>query len=79
MRFFFSEPVQGPAGHSIPLLLLKRRVKQMIEQENPAKPLTDDHISRMLREQGVEVTRRTVAKYREDLNIPSTHRRRKRP
>ena len=79
LRFFFSEAVQGPAGNSIPLLLLKRRVKQMIEQENPAKPLTDDHISRMLREQGIEVTRRTVAKYREDLNIPSTHRRRKRP
>ena len=78
LRFFFSEGVQGPAGNSMPLLLLKRRVKQMIEQENPAKPLTDDHISRMLREQGIEVTRRTVAKYREDLNIPSTHRRRKR-
>ena len=79
LRFFFSEAVQGPAGNLIPLLLLKRRVKQMIEQENPAEPRTDDHISRMLREQGVEVTRRTVAKYREDLNIPSTHRRRKRP
>ena len=79
LRFFFSEAVQGPAGNSIPLLLLKRRVKRMIEQENPVKPLTDEHISLMLREQGVEVTRRTVAKYREDLNIPSTHRRRKRP
>ena len=78
LRFLFSEEVQGPAGHTIPLLVLKRRVKQMIEQENPAMPLTDDRISRDLREQGIEVTRRTVAKYREDWNIPSTHRRRKR-
>ncbi len=78
LRFFFSEAVQGPAGNSIPLLVLKRRVKQMIDQENPATPLTDDHISRMLRDQGIQVTRRTVAKYREDLNIPSTHRRRQR-
>ena len=78
LRFFFSEAVQGPAGAAVPLLLLKRRVKKMIEGENPAAPLTDEHISKMLKEQGISVTRRTVAKYREDLNIPSTHRRRRR-
>ncbi len=77
LRFFFSEAVQGPAGASIPLLLLKRKVKKMIEQEDPTKPLTDDRISQILKENGISVTRRTVAKYREDLNIPSTHRRRK--
>ena len=78
LRFFFSEAVQGPSGASVPLLLLKRRVKTMIESENPAVPLTDEHLSKMLKEQGISVTRRTVAKYREDLNIPSTHRRRRR-
>jgi RNA polymerase sigma-54 factor len=78
LRFFFSEAVQGPAGASVPLLLLKRKVKKMIGEENPAHPLTDDHISKMLREDGIQVTRRTVAKYREDLQIPSTHRRRRR-
>ena len=77
LRFFFSEAVQGPAGASIPLMLLKRKVKKMIEQEDPTKPLTDDRISKILKENGVSVTRRTVAKYREDMNIPSTHRRRK--
>lgn len=77
LRFFFSEAVQGPAGASIPLMLLKRKVKKMIEQEDPTKPLTDDVISQILKENGISVTRRTVAKYREDMNIPSTHRRRK--
>ncbi len=77
LRFFFSEAVQGPAGATVPLLLLKRKVKKMIEEEDPARPLTDDHISKMLRQDGIQVTRRTVAKYREDLNIPSTHRRRR--
>ena len=77
LRFFFSEAVQGPAGATMPLMLLKRRVKKMIEEEDAARPLTDDHISKILRESGVSVTRRTVAKYREDMNIPSTHRRRR--
>ena len=77
LRFFFTEGVQGPGGASLPLLLLKRKVKKMIEDEDPAKPLTDDKLSQMLREEGIHVTRRTVAKYREDMNIPSTHKRRR--
>ena len=62
----------------MPLVLLKKRVQKMIEAEDKGKPLTDDKISQMLRGDGIHVTRRTVAKYREDLNIPSTHRRRQR-
>ena len=76
LRFFFSEAVQGPSGGGIPLQTLKRMVKKMIEEEDTTKPLTDDHIAAKLQEQGIEVTRRTVAKYREDLKIPSTHHRR---
>jgi RNA polymerase sigma-54 factor len=79
LRFFFSEAVQGPSGAATPLLVLKRRVKQMIEAEDAAKPLTDEQITKMLREEGIQVTRRTVAKYREDMKIPSTHQRRVRP
>ncbi len=78
LRFFFSEGVQGPSGSSIPLMLLKRKVKRMIEEEDATQPLTDDQISKILRESGIMVTRRTVAKYREDMGIPSTHRRRRR-
>ena len=47
-------------------MLLKRKVKKLIEEENPQKPLTDDQIAAMLQDQGIRVTRRTVAKYRED-------------
>jgi RNA polymerase sigma-54 factor len=76
LRFFFSESVQGPEGAGTSLLILKRRVKKLIEEEDPARPLTDDQITRVLQSQGIQVTRRTVAKYREDMKIPSTHQRR---
>jgi RNA polymerase sigma-54 factor len=76
LRFFFSEGVNGPEGSSTPLMLLKRKVKKLIEDEDPRKPLTDDLIASMLQAQGIDVTRRTVAKYREDMRIPSTHQRR---
>jgi RNA polymerase sigma-54 factor len=76
LRFFFSEGVHGPEGSSTPLMLLKRKVKKLIDEEDPRKPLTDDLIASMLEAQGIDVTRRTVAKYREDLRIPSTHQRR---
>jgi RNA polymerase sigma-54 factor len=76
LRYFFSEAVQGPSGAATPLLLLKRRVKKMIENEDRTKPLTDEQITALLQGEGIEVTRRTVAKYREDMKIPSTHQRR---
>jgi RNA polymerase sigma-54 factor len=76
LRYFFSEAVQGPSGAATPLLLLKRRVKKMIENEDRNKPLTDEQITALLQAEGIEVTRRTVAKYREDMKIPSTHQRR---
>ncbi len=76
LRFFFSEGVNGPEGAGTPLMLLKRKVKKLIEDEDPRKPLTDDQIASLLQGQGIDVTRRTVAKYREDMRIPSTHQRR---
>ena len=76
LRYFFSEAVQGPSGGSTSLINLKRLVKKMIDEEDVARPLTDDQIAQRLHEQGISVTRRTVAKYREDMRIPSTHQRR---
>lgn len=76
LRFFFTESVQGVRGGETSLLILKRRVKRIIAAEDPHHPLTDDQLTRILHQQGIDVTRRTVAKYREDMNIPSTHRRR---
>jgi RNA polymerase sigma-54 factor len=76
LRYFFSESVNGPEGGATSLLILKRRVKKLIEEEDPSRPLTDEQLTRILQTQGIQVTRRTVAKYREDMKIPSTHQRR---
>jgi len=78
LRFFFSEGSNGPEGADTPLLVLKRKVRKLIEEEDASHPLTDDQLAAMLGAQGIQLTRRTVAKYREDMNIPSTHQRRRR-
>jgi RNA polymerase sigma-54 factor len=78
LRFFFTEGSNGPEGADTPLLVLKRKVRKLIEEEDAKHPLTDDQIAEMLQQQGIRLTRRTVAKYREDMKIPSTHQRRKR-
>src|SRR5271157_4750278 len=78
LRAFFSECSNGPEGGNTSLLILKRRVKKLIAEENPQHPLTDEQLASMLNDQGIKLTRRTVAKYREDMNIPSTHQRRQR-
>ena len=52
LRYFFSEAVQGPLGGGTPLLLLKRKVKKMIEEEDRTKPLTDEQITALLQGRG---------------------------
>src|SRR5947208_639551 len=76
LRFFFSEAVNGPMGNGTSLLIVKRKVKKYIENEDARNPLTDEKIAQMLKEEGISVTRRSITKYREDLKIPSTHQRR---
>ncbi|MGA2170827.1 MAG: RNA polymerase sigma-54 factor [Terracidiphilus sp.] len=78
LRFFFSEGSNGPEGADTPLLVLKRKVRKLIEEEDARHPLTDDQLAAMLQAHGIQLTRRTVAKYREDMGIPSTHQRRRR-
>src|SRR6202789_830119 len=78
LRFFFSEGSNGPEGADTPLLVLKRKVRKLIEEEDVRRPLTDDQLAALLQVQGIQLTRRTVAKYREDMGIPSTHQRRRR-
>jgi RNA polymerase sigma-54 factor len=78
LRSFFTEGSNGPEGADTPLLVLKRKVKKLIDEEDAKRPLTDDQLALMLKGQGINLTRRTVAKYREDLRIPSTHQRRRR-
>jgi RNA polymerase sigma-54 factor len=78
LRRFFSEGSNGPEGADTPLVVLKRKVRKLIEEEDARHPLTDDQLAALLQSQGIQLTRRTVAKYREDMNIPSTHQRRRR-
>jgi len=78
LRAFFSEGANGPEGADTPLVVLKRMVRKLIDEEDARHPLTDDQLAAMLQSKGIQVTRRTVAKYREDLHIPSTHQRRRR-
>ena len=56
--------------------IARGELKKLIDEEDPSRPLTDEQITRILQSQGIQVTRRTVAKYREDMRIPSTHQRR---
>ena len=76
LRFFFSEAVRGTNGQSTSLTLVKLKVKRLIDNEDPHKPLTDEKIATLLKDDGISVTRRSITKYREDLKIPSTHQRR---
>lgn len=79
LRFFFSEAVTGTNGRAgTSLTLVKQKVKRLIAQEDPRKPLTDEKVAALLKEDGIAVTRRSITKYREDLKIPSTHQRRER-
>ncbi len=58
-----------------PQLAIRAKIKKLIADENPRKPLSDNTIANLLKEEGIDVARRTVAKYRESLNIPSSSER----
>lgn len=70
LKSFFSESMQKESGETVSTREIKKILQDTIEAENKSKPLTDDHLARMLKEKGYNIARRTVAKYREQLNIP---------
>jgi RNA polymerase sigma-54 factor len=78
-RFFFSSQLAGSDGEEQSSTAIRARIKRLIGQENPAKPLSDAKITKMLEEEGTNVARRTVAKYREAMNIPPSSERREKP
>ncbi|MCD6117423.1 RNA polymerase factor sigma-54 [bacterium] len=77
LKYFFSERLETDSGESVSNKLIKSRIKEIIEKENPKKPFNDQKISEMLKEDGYRVARRTVAKYREQMMIPVARLRRK--
>ncbi len=70
LKFFFSEGVANEEGEDVSNREIKKHLEEAINNENKKKPLTDDALAKIMKEKGYPIARRTVAKYREQLNIP---------
>jgi RNA polymerase sigma-54 factor len=78
LKYFFTASIAATSGEdSHSAEAVRHRIRQMIESEKPERILSDDIIVTMLRSSGIDIARRTVAKYRESLNIPSSVQRRR--
>ncbi len=77
LKYFFTERIQTDDGEEISTRKVKERITEMIESEDPKKPMSDEKISQVLTGEGFPVARRTVAKYREQLDIPVARLRKK--
>jgi len=75
LKYFFSTELNASGGGNTSSVAIQTLIKEMITNEPPTKPISDMKICKALEEQGFEVARRTVAKYREQMNIPSTSKR----
>ncbi|MBD3223337.1 MAG: RNA polymerase factor sigma-54 [Caldithrix sp.] len=76
LKYFFNERIENEAGEEISTRKIKARIKELVEAEDPKKPLSDEKLSKVLKEEGFPIARRTVAKYREQLQIPVARLRR---
>src|SRR5499427_8065543 len=76
LRRFFTEGMKSDTGEDVSTRVLKLKIKKMIEAEDPHRPITDDEIAKRLARDGVKLSRRTVAKYREQMRIPGSRERR---
>ncbi|AWV87291.1 MULTISPECIES: RNA polymerase factor sigma-54 [Acinetobacter] len=72
LKYFFSSHVGTTSGGEASSTAIRAMIKKLVSSENPRKPLSDNSITNLLKEEGIDVARRTVAKYRESLNIPSS-------
>lgn len=78
-RHFFSSQVTGEDGSEQSSTAIRAKIRKLISQEDPAKPLSDSQVAELLSKQGVQVARRTVAKYREAMHIEPSSERKRRP
>ncbi|MGB1110164.1 MAG: RNA polymerase factor sigma-54 [Gammaproteobacteria bacterium] len=76
-KFFFSSHVGTADGGECSATAIRAKIKRMVADENPAKPLSDSKIANTLAEEGINVARRTIAKYREAMNIPPSNERKR--
>lgn len=75
LKYFFSSHVATDSGENASSTAIRALIKKLVADEPPAKPLSDSKIAQMLADQGIQVARRTIAKYRESLNIPPSNQR----
>jgi len=78
-KYFFSSHLSSASGEDQSSTSVRAKIRKLIGAENPAKPLSDSKLADLLAEEGIKVARRTVAKYREAMNITSSSERRQRP
>jgi RNA polymerase sigma-54 factor len=76
LKYFFSTGLKTDSGEDQSSKSVQLRIKKIVEEENKRKPLSDQKIANALKEEGINIARRTITKYREALNIPSTTMRR---
>ncbi|ADQ83402.1 RNA polymerase factor sigma-54 [Methylovorus sp. MP688] len=76
LKYFFGSHVATESGGACSATAIRALIKQMVSEENPKKPLSDNQITDILGKQGIVVARRTIAKYRESLQIPAANQRR---
>src|SRR5262245_3067891 len=76
MKFFFHSSISSTQGQDVSSLAVKERIKKVVSDEDPRRPLSDAAIVQVLSDDGLRIARRTVAKYREELRIPSSNERR---
>jgi RNA polymerase sigma-54 factor len=72
MKYFFHSGIDSDTGEDISSLTVKKKIQSFIDAEDPRKPLSDSKIMKILNDEGINIARRTVAKYRDELNIPSS-------
>lgn len=77
LKYFFSSHVSTSSGGECSSTAIRAIIKKLVIAENPRKPLSDNKIANLLAEQGIEVARRTIAKYRESMNIPPSNERKR--
>lgn len=77
LKFFFSSHVATTSGGECSSTAIRALIKKLVAAENPRKPLSDNKITQLLEEQGIKVARRTIAKYRETMQIPPSNERKR--
>ncbi|MEO8195601.1 MAG: RNA polymerase factor sigma-54 [Thermoanaerobaculia bacterium] len=77
LKYFFHSGIDRDYGEDISSLTVKRKIKQLVESEDARHPLSDSELMRILNREGIQIARRTVAKYRDELNVPSSSDRKR--